>query len=170
MAQLAQLAQSQNCRNTRDSTIRKSRGFTFTLNNYTTSELQNIQNAGGFEYVFQEETGAEGTPHLQGGLYYKNAVSFRTVKKLIPRAHIERMRNWHATKNYCSKGESRTGAIYTNIRDFVKIDTVVHHQLTFEERIKIDLLEKIPDFSEENGNEALFESMHLMDDLMSKES
>jgi hypothetical protein len=28
------------------------------------------------------------------------------------------MKNWHATKNYCSKGETRTGSIYTNIPGF----------------------------------------------------
>lgn len=113
------MAQSKNCRNTKDSTIRKTRSYVFTLNNYMQSEIANIVDGDSYEYVFQEETGANGTPHLQGGLYFKNQVPFSTVKKLIPRAHIESCKNWHATKNYCSKGESRTGAIYTNIANFV---------------------------------------------------
>lgn len=118
MAHLTQLAQSKKVRNTKENSNFKSRSWVFTLNNYMQSEIVNIQEGAGYEYVFQEETGKEGTPHLQGGLYFKNAVSFNSIKKMLPRAHIEKCRNWHATKSYCSKGESRTGKIYTNIKDF----------------------------------------------------
>jgi len=119
MAHLTHSTQLEKVRNTKEIRTFKSRGFTFTLNNFSKEEVDMICNSGGYEYVFQEETGKNGTPHLQGGLYYKNAVAFSTVKKLLPRAHIEKCKNWHATKNYCSKGETRTGSIYTNIENFV---------------------------------------------------
>lgn len=94
----------------------KSRGYTFTLNNYTDDDIKNIQEFK-CEYLFQEETGEKGTKHLQGMLYYKNPVSFNTIKKLLPRAHIERMKNRIASIRYCSKKETRTGQMYTNIED-----------------------------------------------------
>lgn len=147
--------QSKNCRNTKKATIGKRRSYTFTLNNYMQSEIENIVNGEGFEYVFQEETGKEGTPHLQGGIYYKNQVAFSTIKKLLPRAHIEPCRNWHATKNYCSKGETRTGSIYTNIENFVDnfkngslSSPKIVEKKNLSERIAEDLKNNPPDWSD----------------------
>jgi len=71
-------------------------------------------NLGG-NYVFQEETGEKGTKHLQGIFMFKNAVSFKKLKSNIPTAHIEVCRNQKASIRYCSKKETRTGEIYTNI-------------------------------------------------------
>lgn len=92
----------------------KSRGWTFTINNYTKDDIKNLQTFK-CEYLFQEETGEKGTPHLQGMLYYKNAVSFKSIKKLLPTAHIEKMKSKIASIKYCSKEETRTGEIYSNM-------------------------------------------------------
>lgn len=58
--------------------------------------------------VYQKEKGASGTPHLQGYVYFKNAVRFSTVKKLDEGAH------WAVAKGspqdntkYCTKEEGR---------------------------------------------------------------
>lgn len=103
--------------------IIKSRGWCITINNYSQAEVKALSTLK-CEYLFQEETGENGTPHLQGMLYYKNAVPFKTVKELFPRAHIEKMKNKIASIKYCSKEDTRSGKIYTNIKDFKKIDTV----------------------------------------------
>lgn len=101
--------------------IGKSRAYCFTLNNYTEDDIKNIQTFR-CEYTFQEETGENGTPHLQGMLYFKNPISFKSIKTLLPRAHIEICKNKIASMQYCSKEDTRTGNLYTNM-DFAKIGT-----------------------------------------------
>lgn len=92
----------------------KSRGYTFTLNNYTEDDVKSIK-LFPCEYLFQEETGASGTRHLQGMLYFRNAVTFNSVKGRMPTAHIEKMKSKIASIKYCSKEDTRTGRMYTNI-------------------------------------------------------
>lgn len=94
----------------------KARNYCFTLNNYTPEEVKTLCE-GDYKYVFQEETGESGTPHLQGILMFKNAVSFKSIKKLIPRGHIEKCKNKNASIRYCSKEDTRTGEIYHNLED-----------------------------------------------------
>lgn len=59
--------------------------------------------------VFQPEEAPEtGTQHLQGYVYYNNAVSFSRVKKLLPRAHIEKAKGSPEENiTYCTKQDSR---------------------------------------------------------------
>lgn len=92
----------------------KSRGWAITINNYTKEDIKLVEGLDG-EFCFQEETGESGTKHLQGMVYYKNARSFKMMKNLFRTAHIEKMKNKHASIKYCSKEETRTGKIYTNI-------------------------------------------------------
>jgi len=101
----------------------KSRGWTFTLNNYTPEDVKNIE---GFEcqFLFQEETGESGTKHLQGMLYFKNAVSFNSIRNLLPRAHIEKMKNKIASIKYCSKEDTRSGKIYSNFNFSSEVGTL----------------------------------------------
>lgn len=103
----------------------KSRGWTFTLNNYTIDDIKMIQ-AMPCDYLFQEETGESGTKHLQGMLYYNNAVSFNSIRNAIPRAHIEKMKNKIASIKYCSKEDTRSGQMYTNMTLDNEIGTLAH--------------------------------------------
>lgn len=87
----------------------------FTLNNYTKEEIETIETT--FrqtcrKYIFQEETGEEGTPHLQGVIHLK-AKKRITELKFIPRIHWEKCNNWDASIIYCSKELTRTGAQYS---------------------------------------------------------
>jgi len=85
---------------------KKSAGYCFTLNNPTGEEVWN----GKWIYIIRgnEIAPETGTPHIQGYVYYKSEVSFKSVKKQLPEgAHIE------ATKGspqqnitYCKKGGS----------------------------------------------------------------
>ena len=123
MEQVAHRRKNGTC-NTRST---KSRGYCFTINNYTEEDIKNMTCVDA-EYVFQEETGNNGTKHLQGFVYFKNAVSFNSVKKIHGSAH------WEAAKKpklacirYCSKTDTRTGNIYHNLGDgynFGTVDTV----------------------------------------------
>lgn len=97
---------------------RKARNWIFTLNNYTENNVAQIlalkANPKLKILVFQEEIGENGTPHLQGVLAYENAVSFSSVKKILPRAHWEKCRSLKASLAYCSKEDTRNGKLYTH--------------------------------------------------------
>lgn len=91
----------------------KSRAWSITWNNYSKEQLEWL-----FtycekiceKYTYQEEIGKEGTPHIQGALYYKNARSFKAVKDDFPVAiHIEAAKNWKALVNYCKKQDTKNG-------------------------------------------------------------
>lgn len=83
----------------------RSRNYTFTLNNYTDSNVQTIL-AMECKYIIvgYEIAPTTGTPHLQGYIMYNNARSFNSVIKDFPNAHIEIARGT-PTQNfeYCSK-------------------------------------------------------------------
>lgn len=123
----------------------KARNWTFTLNNYTRVHIDNLLTLDCL-YVFQEETGEKGTPHLQGLLVFKNAVSFNSVKRLIPTAHIEKCKNKNASIRYCSKEDSRTGGIYTNMTDKTYFGTTDTGILSTTEDFKVRLKKSGKDF------------------------
>lgn len=87
------------------------RCWCFTLNNYSEDEVTQLHTT--FElcadFAAQEEISKEGTPHIQGYLYFKDAKTFTCVKALIPRAHIETARKAVAARIYCLKKRSRNG-------------------------------------------------------------
>lgn len=84
----------------------RSRGWTFTWNNFKTDDtltLDILKNLKCEKIIFQEEIGKSGTEHIQGYIYWKNARAFSTVKRLLPKCHIEAARNDIAAKRYCEK-------------------------------------------------------------------
>lgn len=82
-----------------------------TWNNHSAEDLASLQNCDKFDYrVGQEETGANGTTHIQAYMYRSNPVSFRYVKKLFPKCHIEPAKGSpQDNKKYCQKDDTRTG-------------------------------------------------------------
>jgi len=103
----------------------KSRNWAFTLNNPMEAEKKNLQNDD-YAYIFQEETGKEGTPHLQGTICLKMPQALSYMKKINARAHWEVCKNKHASINYCRKGETRTGDLYTNMDMEKEFGTMAH--------------------------------------------
>jgi len=109
----------------------RNRNWCFTLHDYTADDIILLQQSS-YQYVFQEEKApTTGALHLQGLLIFKNAVSFSTVKAICARCHWEPCKNLIASKQYCSKEESRIGNIYTNIKEIKneKADTVGTQEL-----------------------------------------
>lgn len=87
---------------------KRSRGWCWTLNNYSETDYENIKMAIHSctveKWIIGKEVGKSGTPHLQGYLYFKSAKTFDVVKKINDKAH------WEAAKgkpshnyDYCSK-------------------------------------------------------------------
>lgn len=82
----------------------RSRDYCFTLNNYTESEYQSVICIDAKYIVVGKEKGESGTEHLQGYVYWENARSFNAVKKLIPRAHLEKTKGTpQQASDYCKK-------------------------------------------------------------------
>lgn len=85
----------------------RSRGWCFTLNNYTQEEEEAIKKIDCKYLVFGHEhtKEGEGTPHLQGYIFFKNQKQFNPVKKLFPaRTHLEVQKgNSEQAAEYCKK-------------------------------------------------------------------
>ncbi len=95
---------------------KRARAWAFTLNNHTVEDICTFtqEKKTSEKYCFQEETGKDGTPHLQGTMVWSNAKSFAYVKKVNTRAHWEQCRNIKRSLAYCSKTDTRTGKVYTH--------------------------------------------------------
>lgn len=82
----------------------KARDFCYTLNNYTEAETDCLLAIECVYHIMGKEIGENKTPHIQGYLYFENPRSFNAVKKLIPRAHIERTKGTpKEASDYCKK-------------------------------------------------------------------
>lgn len=83
----------------------RSRGFCFTLNNYTEQEYEAIINYKDPVYmVVGKEVGEKGTPHLQGYYYFKYAKTVTSFKKEFPKMHFEIAKGTaKQNQKYCSK-------------------------------------------------------------------
>lgn len=87
------------------------RSVCFTLNNYTEVEVTTLKsNVRDIRYcVFQQERGANGTPHLQGFAYCDNKKTLAQWKRLLgERCHIEQTMGTPAQADaYCRKEDTR---------------------------------------------------------------
>lgn len=91
----------------------------FTWNNYTKKDIKTLRqwfdSRKNILYVFQEEMGEKGTPHLQGCFKSKSPIKWSTLRNTLKNNHIEKCGNWNEAIKYCSKTDTRNGKIYTNI-------------------------------------------------------
>lgn len=86
----------------------KSRAYILVVNNYIDTEWNTLYEDFSTKsefYIIGKEVGEQGTPHLQCYVRFKNPRHFSAMKKLVPRAHIEKAKaNDDANFLYCSKG------------------------------------------------------------------
>lgn len=87
----------------------RSRGWCFTINNYTDADVASMSQVSEHESTAYVIYGYEiapdtGTPHLQCFAYFPNKASFKAVKEMFPRAHIEVMKGTKKQAiDYCKK-------------------------------------------------------------------
>lgn len=84
----------------------RSRGFCFTINNYTDEDLAFCMDQETLQYRYIlcgfEVGDEEGTPHIQGYVYYDNPRSFNSIKKLFYPNHIELQKgSFKEATDYC---------------------------------------------------------------------
>lgn len=108
--------------NTKPKEIKKEyRQRFFTWNNYDENDVKALKawfdSRKNFEYVFQQEIGKEGTPHLQGCFNSKSSIPFDLIKKKFPKVHWEKCISFIDSVQYCSKSDTRdpNGQTYTNM-------------------------------------------------------
>lgn len=88
----------------------------FTLNNWQVEQVEHLEQTLKGEcqwYVFQEETGEEGTPHLQGTICLKARQRLGQLKVICDKAHWEPTRSVNSSIAYCTKRDTRTGALHS---------------------------------------------------------
>lgn len=125
----------------------RARAWILTWNNYTeqdTETLTQLAQENCSDYVWQPEVGKEGTPHLQIALYFKSARTFSQVKKMLPKCHIEKARNWNAAKAYCRKEDTRAGETVAKGKIAVKDPLEGRELWDFQKEI-LELIETEPD-------------------------
>lgn len=84
----------------------RTNNWAFTINNPTDNDRQLIEILSEqITYmIIGNEIGKCGTPHIQGTLNAKNKISFKQLKKCLPRAHIKKCIKSLATNiSYCMK-------------------------------------------------------------------
>ncbi len=99
--------------------------YFFTLNNWEQKDILHLKmrfNKMCKWWIFEEETGESGTPHLQGNISLKIKLRPSSIRKWDKRIHWEKTRNVEASIAYCMK-ETK---IYTNIDldGFNEYDTI----------------------------------------------
>lgn len=115
---------SENEGNTKSSFSCKSRSYVLTWNNYEEADLEHLEHFCDSEcddYAFQPEIGANGTPHIQAAIRFKNPRSWKSVKDQFPKCHIEPTKgHWNSAKKYCMKEDTKAGPTRTKNSIIVK--------------------------------------------------
>lgn len=151
----------------------RARSWAFTYNNYDQKDIDRIlaflKNAQ--KYVFQEETGENGTPHLQGFARWTTKKGFKWVKSgLGTKVHLEKTKSEKKLIEYCQKEETRSGKMWhKGVKVCVKVVDPFDAKQATEWQVKIlgDVKEK-PDprmvywyWSESGGIGKTFLCKHL---------
>lgn len=90
--------------------ISPAKRWVFTWNNYTSTDSSNILqlfNIVADKYIFGEEIGESGTPHLQGYVEFKKKCRPLSIDSSFKKAHWEKAKgNLISNAIYCSKGSN----------------------------------------------------------------
>lgn len=83
----------------------RARAFVFTINNYTQDDIQSVKKLKCQYIVYGYEVApTTGTKHIQGYVYFRNPISFKSLCKKIKRARIEIAKgNASQNRTYCTK-------------------------------------------------------------------
>jgi len=121
----------------------------FTLNNYSETDIDKISSIVPEicdSWIFQEETGENGTPHLQGYICFKK--KDRPFNKFDnKKIHWEKCKSPKDAIKYCSKEETRTGSIYksNNIKLEKPLKIIKKEQLYKWQKDIVSIISDEPD-------------------------
>lgn len=140
--------------NTKTLTTRN-RKYVFTTNNPTENDIEEtkklLSNKAIVYVVGLEKSNTNDTPHLQGYMRFKNAIAFKTLKKAMPKSHIEVAKGTDDQNyKYCSK----ESILFTNMKikesfkEMVKKKCLLRYaNITWKEWQKniLDIIKENPD-------------------------
>lgn len=141
------------------------KNWCFTYNNYENTVIERLETIFKVicdKYCFQEETGEEGTRHLQGVISLKKPMRW-TEFDLPKQIHWEKCKSLDKSIDYCSKPETRTGKTYSMGVTLKRVpkpikDPLANKQLRDFQKDILDIIKTEPDdravywFWEKNGN------------------
>lgn len=83
----------------------KTRAWCFTINNYTEADLYAVQTCECAYICYEPEVGEQGTPHIQGYVYFTNPRTMKGVERVLGGRASLRIAKGTAAQNrtYCSK-------------------------------------------------------------------
>ncbi|AXQ66357.1 MAG: putative viral replication protein [Cressdnaviricota sp.] len=91
----------------------KSKYWIFVINNYTETDISLVANFAKKKcsyLAYAYEVGESGTPHMQGYLELKARTLFKSLKKQLPRSHLERRKaSAQQALDYCKKTCEKEG-------------------------------------------------------------
>lgn len=96
------------------SRVNQLKNWFFTFNNYTSVEMYEMEtkfNEICDKYIFQEELGANGTPHLQGCIELHKPMRWSEFN-LSKNIHWEKTNNKDKSIEYCGKDSTRNGKTF----------------------------------------------------------
>lgn len=121
------------------------RNWFFTWNNYSEEDVNTIHSyleKYAKKYMFQEETGEEGTPHLQGFFMLRSAAENVVLFKKFPGVFLRKLKSEEGSKIYCSKEETRTGRQWSG--GYIKVRDPIEELKVWQREI-IDEIEQEPE-------------------------
>lgn len=125
----------------------RSKNWFFTFNNYNKSDIEILEDK--FKekctwYVFQEEVGENGTPHLQGTIELK--IKGRPIETFgYKEIHWEKTKKVSSAVDYCSKLKTRNGELKTNIKLPRQPKILKYEELYDWQRAIVDKCKEEPD-------------------------
>lgn len=134
--------------NTKIPRISASIYWVFTINNWKQDHVDAFiksGNDGSIKYVFQEEIGESGTPHLQGFIQFskkQRPLEFFGFKDI----HWEKCKDIKASIAYCSKADTATGKKWIHgIKIEKPIKTLADDQLYTWQKDILEVIQRDPD-------------------------
>lgn len=124
----------------------RARAWFFTWNNPGNTANTVLEMLGASKWCWQLECGTDGTEHIQGVLYFKNARKFSQLKKACPKVHWEKAKSLKACVKYCSKVKTRIGETHINGFEIPElITTICLADMDSWQSDILKLLEEVPD-------------------------
>lgn len=130
----------------------RTHNWVFTINNYTDEQqgsLRAIHEHGRARYIiWGREIGANGTPHLQGYICFRDAHALGAASRAIPHAHLEPRRGTHEeARAYCTKegdfeelGTAPAQGTRTDVTRFIELARTGANDLVLSEHHPVEFL------------------------------
>lgn len=134
--------------NREKSKVNQIKNWFFTFNNYECCDIVELQEKFNLicdKYLFQEETGENGTPHLQGVITLKKPMRW-TEFNLSKKIHWESVKNIGKSYEYCQKSETCTGKKYFKGIDLIvkPVPRIIKDLRPWQTKI-VDMVKELPD-------------------------